>query len=271
MRPVATGPERPKAASGGEGDHAELGRGGQQGVLGHDPDRVAEPAGVVQLDGAVEAVPAPGVGLGQLQGLHRGVGELVLADQAAVDELRRTRDVRDGVVAVDMAIAAGLVELPAMTAYVAARPAWTGVPLAREVLPLVDGDSRSPMESRMRLVWLLDAALPPPLCNKPVFDLAGNLLGYPDLLDEDAGVVGEYQGADHKEGARHRRDVRREDRFRDHGLEYFEVVGGDLHDRDLVVRRMLGARSRARWLPAGQRRWTLEAPLWWRWAEEEGA
>ena len=87
----------------------------------------------------------------------------------------------------------------------------------------------------MKLVWVLDAGLDAPLVNQPVFDLAGNLLGYPDLLDPEAGVVGEYDGVDHKDRDRHRRDVSREQRYRDHGLEYFTVVGGDLQDVDLVV------------------------------------
>ena len=80
----------------------------------------------------------------------------------------------------------------------------------------------------MRLRWVLDAGLPPPLCNRPLFDLDGNLIGIPDLFDPVAGLVGEYDGADHKDGERHRADVAREERFRDHGLEYFQIVRGDL-------------------------------------------
>ena len=56
----------------------------------------------------------------------------------------------------------------------------------------------------MRLVWVMDAGLPTPLCNEPVFSLDGQLLGYPDLFDPEAGSVGEYDGADHKDGKRHR-------------------------------------------------------------------
>ena len=63
--------------------------------------------------------------------------------------------------------------------------------------------------------------------------------------------MGEYQGADHKDGHQHRDDVEREEKFRDHGLEFFEVVGGDLSRRQLVVERMLNARRRAKFLPPG--------------------
>ena len=49
----------------------------------------------------------------------------------------------------------------------------------------------------MRLVWVLIAELCPPLCNAPLFDLGGQLLGIPDLFDPEAGLVGEYDGAHH--------------------------------------------------------------------------
>ena len=115
----------------------------------------------------------------------------------------------------------------------------------------------------MRLVWIIDAGLPPPVCNRPIFDLSGRLLGYPDLLDPLAGVVGEYDGADHLARDRRRSDAEREHLFRDHGLEYFELVRGDLQDTPRVVRRMHHTRARARFLPPDQRAWTLEPPPWW--------
>ena len=115
----------------------------------------------------------------------------------------------------------------------------------------------------MRLVWVIDARLPPPLCNKPLFDLRGKLLGYPDLFDPVAGVVGEYDGTDHTRQDRRKSDAAREELFRDHGLEYFDLVRGDLADTERVVRRMHGARSRAKFLPPDQRKWTLEPPAGW--------
>ena len=114
----------------------------------------------------------------------------------------------------------------------------------------------------MLMVWLLDAELSMPLLNREVFDLDGRLIGIPDLFDEEAGLVGEYQGEDHKDGPHHRRDVEREEKFRDHGLEFFEVVGGDLSHRQLVVERMWNARRRAKFLPPESRAWTLEPPPW---------
>ena len=92
-----------------------------------------------------------------------------------------------------------------------------------------------------------------------------------ESLDVEAGCVGEYQGADHKDGERHRLDVEREQRLRDHGLECFEIVGGDLHDRELTVKRMHAARSRARFEAPSRRTWTLRQPAWWaEWAAARG-
>jgi hypothetical protein len=183
--------------------------------------------------------------------------------RALFDAMRHAPDLRAAVVCMDMAAAGRLISVSLMEQYVALRPAWTGVPLVRQALVLASNDSLSPQETRMRLVWVMDAGLPTPLCNKPVFSLDGELLGYPDLLDPEAGALGEYDGADHKDGRRHRRDVAREARYRDHGLEYFTVVGGDMRDRNLVVKRMLSTRQRARFDAPDRRRWTLEPPPWW--------
>lgn len=184
--------------------------------------------------------------------------------RAAFDEMRRCGDLRSAVVALDMTLAAGLLCLGEYAEYVAHMQAWTGVPRVREALSLACADSRSPQESRMRLIWVLDAGLPPPLINRPVFDRTGKLLGLPDLLDAVSGVVGEYDGVDHKDAERHRRDVAREQRYREHGLEYFSLVGGDMRNRGLCVDRMLAARRRARRTPKSARRWTTEVPEWWR-------
>jgi hypothetical protein len=184
--------------------------------------------------------------------------------RALFDAMRLAPDLRAAVVCMDMAAAARLTSVALMTTYVTMRPAWTGVPLVRQALALASNGSRSPQETRMRLVWVLDALLPSPLCNVPVFSLHGGLLGYPDIFDPVSGTIGEYDGDDHKDAARHRRDVSREAAFRDHGLEYFTVVGGDLQNRSLVVNRMHSARARSRFDPPDERLWTLDPPPWWK-------
>ena len=184
--------------------------------------------------------------------------------RALFDEVvRRRPSVRESAVAIGMAAAAFLISVRLFAMYVAQRNAWTGVPHARLAVALARDDCRSPQEHRMVLIWVLDAGLEPPLCNREVFDLDGRLIGIPDLFDPVAGLVGEYQGEDHKDGARHRKDVAREECFRDHGLEFFELVGGDIANRQVAVQRMLNARGRAKFLPPESRAWTLEPPPWW--------
>ena len=115
----------------------------------------------------------------------------------------------------------------------------------------------------MRVTWVVDAGLPRPLVNRPVFDLAGRHLGTPDLLDLEAGVVGEYDGRLHLADGQRADDRTRMEAFRDVGLEVFTVFAGDAHDLEGVVQRMHAARSRARWQLPGQRAWTVEPPEWW--------
>ncbi|MFN8195229.1 MAG: hypothetical protein U0R80_13215 [Nocardioidaceae bacterium] len=183
--------------------------------------------------------------------------------RAVFDEMRFAPSARTAVVPLDMAAAAGLISVDLFRAYVGHRPSWTGVPQVRVALALASNHSRSPQETRLRVLWLVDAELPPPLVNQPVFDLGGNLIGYPDLLDEEAGLVVEYDGADHRRTERRRRDVSRADAFRDVGLEVVEVVGGQLSNRPGTVDRLLAARRRARFAAPSRRRWTLQPPPWW--------
>jgi hypothetical protein len=112
----------------------------------------------------------------------------------------------------------------------------------------------------MRLVWVIDAGWPRPVCNRVVYSTNGEVLGRPDLLDPESGVAGEYDGALHRDRTRHRSDVARAERFRRSGLEPFVVVAGDTVGQQ--VERMEAARSRALARAAGERGWTLEPPRW---------
>jgi hypothetical protein len=187
---------------------------------------------------------------------------ITIAVRSVVFEMRYAPSVGAAVVAADMAMRADLVSTDELWAYALANPGWTGIPQCREALGMAHENSWSPQEAlRLRLVWVLVAGLPPPLCNVPVFDRAGRHLGTPDLLDVDAGVAGEYDGSLHLHGAQRARDVRREHAFRSVGLEYFTILAAD--DQGTAARRMLTTRERARFEPPVQRRWTIEQPAWW--------
>ena len=184
---------------------------------------------------------------------------LTTVQRAIFDEMRRVDSRLHRLVTIEMAVAARLTTVALQNAYVARRQAWTGVPAVREAMTLAIDHSRSPQETRMRLVWV-GCGFPPPICNQPVYDLDGRFVGVPDLFDPEAGLVGEYDGAHHKLRAQHRDDVAREQRFRDVGLEYFTVVAGD---RTHVVRdRMEQARLRSKFLAPAACAWTLTPPPW---------
>jgi hypothetical protein len=188
---------------------------------------------------------------------------VAMPDRSAFDAMRLAPDVRHAVVELEMAIAAELTSLRRMRAYVAAHPGWRGVGQARAALELAGEHSRSKYETAMKLIWRLGAGLPDPLVNQEVFSLNGRLLGVADLLDVEAGVVGEYDGGDHSGALRRSKDATREGGLRDHGLEVFRVTGFDMLDPASVVRRMRAARTRAHWEPPEQRRWTITPPPGW--------
>jgi len=195
--------------------------------------------------------------------VHDGVS-LTMAVRSVCFEMRYAASVRAAVVAADMAMQADLVSLEEMGDFVATQSGWTGIPRCREALLLAHENSWSPLEtSHLRLVWVLEAGLPLPWCNVPVFDRFGRHIGTPDLLDEEAGVAGEYDGSLHLHGSQRARDVRREEAFRSVGLEYFTVVAADARDPEGVVRRMRATRARARFAAPSARDWTVVKPPWW--------
>lgn len=209
-------------------------------------DRVASGAGVAVTRAHVE----------ECEVVVRFGVRCLRPEAALFDEMLRTGDLREAVVAADMAAAARLVTTAGMRRYARTRRGTRGVQLVVEALGHAVDDSWSPMETRLRLIWVLDAGWDRPLCNPAVLDNGDRLIGHPDLLDWRRGVLGEYNGADHRGIERRRRDVGREDGFRRVGLECFTVEGRDIDDVPLVLDRMAAARARAGALP---QLWTVAA------------
>ena len=79
-----------------------------------------------------------------------------------------------------------------------------------EALSLAREGSRSPPETRLRLVWTqrrrAPGAVGEPTCRGPRGHARS---ATPDLFDEEAGTVVEYDGEEHRSAARHDHDVRR--------------------------------------------------------------
>lgn len=184
--------------------------------------------------------------------------------RALFDEVRRLGEIREAVVAVDMTLVAALVTLDEIDAFLAKHKGRRGIWLLQEARWLASTRSASPPETRMRLVWQLDAGLPRPQCNWPVAASGVGYLGKPDLLCPSLGVFGEFDGHEHRWRKRHQQDVGRLEKFLEAGLEGFVVVGPDLQDTALVVRRMHAAVDRAA-SSNRMRTWMLRSnpkPLW---------
>ena len=176
--------------------------------------------------------------------------------------MRHARSLVEAVAALDMAAYDDLVSIDEVVAYNQTLWTWTGVPQARQATAYADENAWSPREVAVRLNWIMVADLPRPLTNRPVFDRSGRHLGTPDLLDEEAGLAIDYDGAVHLVGTQRRKDRDREEAFRRAGLEYLTVLGSD-RDPDALAARMHEARSRARFAAPAARGWTTALPSWW--------
>ncbi len=174
-------------------------------------------------------------------------------ERAVIDAMRLADDGRDAVVVLDMALAAGLVTIPDVQRAWSQQIRRVGAALVRFGLAHGHPESRSPAESRLRLIWTLDARLPTPLVNREVRMPDGRPIGVPDLLDPGSGLVAEYDGALHRDRDRHCRDNLRRERFLEAGLEPVTVVAGEPLLE--VVRRLRAAHRRAAARPSAARRW----------------
>ena len=174
---------------------------------------------------------------------------------ATVDELWATADAArlsssfvEAVVVIDMMCVAEIVSIRQLRE--------SRLRFAPGVLDAASEHALSPNEVRCR------TALPGVrwLVNCLIHDLSGRLLGIADLIDLVAGLVVEFDGADHREAARHTRDVVKEDSLRRAGLEVVRVTGREVDDEVLVGDRVRAGRARARFETEADRRWLARPP-----------
>jgi hypothetical protein len=122
-------------------------------------------------------------------------------------------------------------------AELARRDPWRpGARQARRVLRHLDGASRSPKESEVR-VLLVFAGLPAPEANVPL--VAGEQIGIVDLLLRCVMLALEYEGRQHAESiAQFNRDIHRYAAFRRHEVEYLQITQEMLNRPTVMVRRV---------------------------------
>lgn len=155
----------------------------------------------------------------------------------------------------DDALARGLCTLADLAAATARLARLRGVIAARELVRLADGRSRSPAETRLRLL-LLDADLPAPVPNWVLRDDWGVVLAIGDLVYPLLLLWIEYDGyAVHTQRAVFRSDRTRERMLRARGWEVIRLVDTDLQHPErmarLIARFLMQAPGRIRSLPAG--------------------
>jgi hypothetical protein len=193
--------------------------------------------------------------------VHRGL-TITIPVRSVWFEMRYSASDTAAVQFADMAAYDDLVSRSELEAWAVNR-GWTGSQRFRDGVLDMEENAWSPTEVTMRQFWTHLGGFPRPACNRPVFDLAGRHLVTPDLIDDAAGVAGEYDGAVHLEGAQRARDVHREAIYRDVGLELVVMLAGDLREPYGFLGRLRQAYQRAARRPSTDRRWTSELPPWW--------
>lgn len=142
-------------------------------------------------------------------------------DLAAVREM----ELDDLVVAGD--VVANRVGIDAMRATLLARHRPQGARRLRDALAAVRTGSRSPMETKSRLMFVR-AGFPEPRLNTPVKDRFGTWILTPDLLWDEQKVIGEYLGEGHETIERLADDSARRDLAGDEGYTIIDIFKSDV-------------------------------------------
>lgn len=122
-----------------------------------------------------------------------------------------------------------------------------GVKRLRDVVPLIDGGAASPRESWLRLVYI-DAGLPAPTTQIPIFDVDGTLLRTVDMGWEEFKVLSEYDGDQHRtDRSQYVKDMRVIPRIEGLGFIVLRVIKEDR--RAQIVRRAWDAMTSRGWRP----------------------
>jgi hypothetical protein len=142
--------------------------------------------------------------------------EIVITDRFAMVSPARTWvdlceriSLADAVAAGDSALHLGIVSFGELDEAVRCAFRRRGVLRARTALSLLNGRSRSRGESHLRVV-LVVGGLPCPEVNIPINTEDGDWLAEPDLVYRRARLVLEYNGSDHADVRRMRKDITRE-------------------------------------------------------------
>lgn len=157
--------------------------------------------------------------------------------RTAFDLLRWAPDPGRALAWADAALRSGSVSHEDLLELIAARRGWPGVRQAARVAWLADAGAESPQESRFRWVWVSVTGVVP-LVNPDVY-VEGNFLGRFDVLDEEAGVAGEYDGERHGRAGQRAYDLGRDQRSESGGLIVVRAAANALDPTDAKARGLV--------------------------------
>ena len=160
--------------------------------------------------------------------------------ERTVRDLGSRADGVESVVAVDMALHAGLVGHSQLVNYVLAHPGEKGIKRLRRAVRLADARSESPMETRLRME-LVKGRLPRPSVQAELRDASGQFIGRADLYYPDRKLVIEYDGENHKD--RLVADLRRQNALFNAGYHLLRFTVADLRTSGSVVAQVRRARA----------------------------
>jgi len=195
-------------------------------ALGAELASADEPVVVVAVPPTPDPRPREGLvvrrcALGHDEVVRTALGWATTPVRTAADLLLLEPRVR-AVATADAVLRAGGLPPSAVAEALGGRRGARGVAAARGLVPLLDPRAESPRESELRLL-LHDARLPAPEVQLEVRDEDGDFVARLDLGWAAQRVGLEYDGAQHRERARHSRDLARHNRLRALGWLVLQV------------------------------------------------
>lgn len=156
-------------------------------------------------------------------------------------DLGSQRDLVESVVALDMALHAGLVRVADLALHVSANAGAKGIKRLRRAVGLAEPRAESPMETRLRM-QLVKARLPRPCVQQDLHDRSGDFLGRADLYYPDRRLAIEYDGENHKD--RLVPDLQRQNRLLNAGYHLLRFTAADLRVPGAAAAQVRKARAR---------------------------
>ena len=154
----------------------------------------------------------------------------------------------EALVITDMALHADLVQASELRRWVDHRAGRKGVRAERFVLRFSEGAAESQMETRLRMLLVLNG-LPRPEVQVTIRDDGGSFIGRPDLYYRDHRLAIEYDGDTHRDSLVE--DNRRQNRIQLAEIKLLRFTGADVLRRpDSVVTQVRNALALTRPIPA---------------------